>query len=118
MNKQMGSSPEVRAALSEKLARPTKRRPGPWKKYTALAACAALMVGAFTVYQAGRPEGKTALHSYVMVDGVTGYVQENATTATGGSEGGDQDMGMTPEDLGQAMLEVGYIQEEVDEAKN
>ena len=115
MQKQMTPSPQARAALSEKLAQPVKKRPVPWKKYTALAACAALMVGAFTVYQAGRPEGKTALHSYVMVDGVTGYVQENATTATGGSEGGDQDMGMTPEDLEQAMLDVGYTQEEIDE---
>ena len=83
MQKQMTPSPQARAALSEKLAQPVKKRPVPWKKYTALAACAALMVGAFTVYQAGRPEGKTALHSYVTVDGVTGYVQENVTTATG-----------------------------------
>ena len=60
---------------------------------------------------------ETKLHSYVTVNGPVGAVQENATTATGGgdSEGGDRDMGMTPEDLGQAMLEVGYIQEEVDE---
>ena len=117
MQKQMTPSPQARAALSEKLAQPVKKRPVPWKKYTALAACAALMVGAFTVYQAGRPEGKTALHSYVTVDGVTGYVQENATTATGGSEGAvrDQDTGMTPEDLTAAMLDVGYTQEEIDE---
>ena len=117
MQKQMTPSPQARAALSEKLAQPVKKRPVPWKKYTALAACAALMVGAFTVYQAGRPEGKTALHSYVTVDGVTGYVQENVTTATGGSEGAvrDQDTGMTPEDLTAAMLDAGYTQEEIDE---
>ena len=52
MRKQMTPSPEIRAALSETLAQPTKKRPVPWKKYTALAACAALVVGAFTVYQA------------------------------------------------------------------
>lgn len=120
MRKQMTPSPEVRAALSEKLAQPAKKRPVPWKKYTALAACAALVVGAFTVYQAGKGRdypliSKVPIHSYVTVDDLTGFVPENATTATGGSEGGDQDMGMTPEDLTAAMLDAGYTQEEIDE---
>jgi len=117
MSKQMSPSPEARAALTEKLAQPVKKRPIPWMRYGAVAACAVLVVGVFTIYQAGRPEGKTALHSYVTVDGVTGYVQENVTTATGGSEGAvrDQDTGMTPEDLTAAMLDVGYTQEEIDE---
>ena len=121
MNKQMGPSPELREALSEKLAQPTKTRPTPWQKYTAVAACAALVVGAFTVYQAGKPRFQpltrtVPLHSYVMVEGLTGTIQENATTATGGSEGAvrDQDTGMTPEDLTAAMLDVGYTQDEVD----
>ena len=121
MNKQMGPSPELREALSEKLAQPTKKRPTPWQKYTAVAACAALVVGAFTVYQAGKPRFQpltrtVPLHSYVMVEGLTGTIQENATTATGGSEGAvrDQDTGMTPEDLTAAMLDVGYTQDEVD----
>lgn len=122
MRKQMTPSPEVRAALSEKLAQPAKKRPVPWKKYTALAACAALVVGAFTVYQAGKGRdypliSKVPIHSYVTVDDLTGIVPENATTATGGSEGAvrDTDMGMTPQDLEQAMLDVGYTQEEIDE---
>lgn len=129
MQKQMNPSPEVRAALSEKLARPVKKRPGPWMKYGALAACTALVIGAFPLYQAMKGPDSfytqeilwthragVPLHSYVTVEGVTGYVQENATTATGGedSEGGDRDMGMTPEDLEQAMLDVGYTQEEID----
>ena len=38
---------------------------------------------------------------------MTGFVPEYATTATGGSEGSDQDMGMTPEDLAAAMLDAG-----------
>ena len=50
-----------------------------------------------------------------MVDGVTEFIPQNATTATGGSEGSDQDMGMTPEDLTTAMLDAGYTQEEIDE---
>lgn len=115
MQKQMTPSPQVRAALTEQLAQPAKKRPTPWMKYGAVAACAALVIGVYAVYQAGKPEGKAALHSYVTVDDLTGFVPENATTATGGSEGGDQDMGMTPEDLTAAMLDVGYTQEEIDE---
>lgn len=115
MQKQMTPSPQVRAALTEQLARPAKKRPTPWMKYGAVAACAALVIGVYAVYQAGKPEGKAALHSYVTVDDLTGFVPENATTATGGSEGGDQDMGMTPEDLTAAMLDAGYTQEEIDE---
>ncbi len=119
MNKQMTPSPQVRAALSEKLAQPVKKRPVPWRKYGALAACAALVVGAFTVYQAGKGRdypliSKVPIHSYVMVDGVTEIIPQNATTATGGSEGSDQDMGMAPEDLAAAMLDAGYTQEEID----
>ena len=114
MQKQMTPSPQVRAALTEQLAQPAKKRPTPWMKYGAVAACAALVIGVYAVYQAGKPEGKAALHSYVTVDDLTGVVPENATTATGGSEGGDQDTGMTPEDLTAAMLDVGYTREEID----
>ena len=117
MNKQMGPSPELREALSEKLAQAPKKRPIPWMKYGAAAACAVLAAGVFTVYQAGKPRFQpltrtVPLHSYVMVEGLTGTIQENATTATGGSEGAvrDQDTGMTPEDLTAAMLDVGYTQ--------
>ena len=117
MQKQMTPSPQVRAALTEQLAQPAKKRPTPWMKYGAVAACAALVIGVYAVYQAGKPEGKAALHSYVTVENMTGYIPENATTATGGSEGAvrDTDMGMTPQDLEQAMLDVGYTQEEIDE---
>ncbi len=128
MQKQMTPSPEARAELSEKLAQPVKKRPVPWKKYTALAACAALVIGAFSLHSYGQEDGQwmfflrsfhrdvieTKLHSYVTVDDLTGFVPENATTATGGSEGSDQDMGMTPEDLTTAMLDVGYTREEID----
>lgn len=132
MQKQMNPSPEVRAALSEKLARPAKKRPAPWMKCGALAACAALVIGGFlalgplqkpTVYVRSFVRDTIIdtpgpLHSYVTVEGLTGGVRENATeTMTGGgdSEGSDQDMGMTPEDLEQAMLDVGYTQEEIEE---
>ena len=125
MQKQMAPSPEVRAALSEKLAQPVKKRPVPWMKYGAVAACAVLAVGVLGasrypswehILQNFRPSIlETKLHSYVMAVDVTGSIPENATTATGGSEGSDQDMGMTPEDLTAAMLDAGYTQEEIDE---
>lgn len=129
MNKQMSPSPEARAALTEKLTQPVKKRPVPWKKYTALAACAALVIGAFSLHSYGQEDGQwmfflrsfhrdvieTKLHSYVTVEGLTEIVPENATAVTGG-EGAvrDQDMGMAPEDLTAAMLDVGYTQDEVD----
>lgn len=126
MQKQMTPSPEVRAALSEKLAQPVKKRPVPWMKYGAVAACAALVIGAFSVYNLHQVHHDDLrrtlpLHSYVMVEGLTGGVRENATeTMTGGgdSEGGDRDMGMTPQDLEQAMLDVGYTPEEIDEYRS
>lgn len=106
MRKQMTPSPAVRAALSEKLAQPMKKRPVPWKKYAALAACAALVIGGLSVYnyyqdpanwkiivRSFQPDviidTPGPLHSYVTVDGPAGYVTENAAakdTGTGGTE--------------------------------
>lgn len=97
MQSQLVPSPQVRAALSEKLARPVKKRPVPWKKYGALAACAALAIGVYAVYQAGKPRdypliSKIPLHSYVTVEGVSGYATEDAgvteNTTTGGGDTG------------------------------
>lgn len=94
MRKQMTPSPEVRAALSEKLAQPVKKRPAPWMKYGALAACAALVIGAVSVYnlhQAHHDDLRRTLqlHSYVTVEGLTGYATEDTATndtGTGGTE--------------------------------
>lgn len=111
MQKQMTPSPEVRTALSEKLAQPVKKRPISWKKYTALAACAALVIGAFSVYSLYQDQTKWMLitrnfhhdaevqhlHSYVTVEGAAGYVQENATeTMTGGGDTGAPNTGDLP----------------------
>lgn len=92
MQSQLVPSPQVRAALSEKLARPVKKRPVPRMKYAALAACAALAIGGLSVY--GLRQNPQAwmlitrnfrhsaevlpLHSYVMMDGVSGYTTEDA----------------------------------------
>ena len=102
MSKQMSPSPEARAALTEKLAQPVKKRPSPWMRYGAVAACAVLVVGVFTIYQVGKPRdqpliSKISLHSYVTVDGPIGYVQENATTTeTGGGGTGTPNTGALP----------------------
>lgn len=99
MQKQMTPSPQVRAALSEKLAQPVKKRPVSWKKYGALAACAALVIGAIgatrtptweiIVHNFQRDPIELTMHSYVTVDGPIGYIQENAATndtGTGAAE--------------------------------
>ena len=119
MNRQMTSFPQLRAELKEKLAQPPQKRPVLWMKYGALAACAALVIGVFSVYSTRNfhhdgLHSSLPLHSYVTVEGLTGYVQENDAVTAGGA-GGDQDMGMLPQDLEQAMLDAGYTQEEVDE---
>lgn len=103
MNRQMSPSPEAREALFEKLNQPVKKRPAPWKRYGALAACAALVIGGFSVYSMHQnPEAWVLLtrnfrhnaevqplHSYVTMDGPIGYVQENAIpTETGGGDAG------------------------------
>ncbi|USF25814.1 hypothetical protein N510_000730 [Firmicutes bacterium ASF500] len=102
MRKQMSPSPEARAALTEKLAQPVKKRPIPWMRYGAVAACAALVVGVFTIYQVGKPRdypliSKVPIHSYVTVEGLTGTIQENATTTeTGGGDTGAPNTGALP----------------------
>ena len=93
MKNQMTPSPEVRAALSEKLAQPMKKRPAAWMKYGAVAACAALVIGALAIYQAGQPEdvsnsGSIHHHSYVMVGDVIGDMKEFAAITAGGEDTG------------------------------
>ena len=89
MQKQMAPGPEVRAALSEKLSQPAKRRI-PIRKYVAVAACAALVIGGFSAYRLYRDEARWALitqsyqrggeirhlHTYVIVE-------DSPTTDTG-----------------------------------
>lgn len=131
MQEQMNPRPEVRAALSKKLTRPAKRRI-PIRKYAAIAACAVLVVGSFPVYSLCQDQEKWLLiirsfnrnaevphlHSYVLMDGPNIKFTtsgEDTTAELNGEEGADRDMGMTPQDLEQAMLEVGYTPEEIEE---
>lgn len=110
MQKQMTPSPEVRAALSERPAQPAKKRPVAWMKYGAVAACAALVIGAFSVYSLYQnPKSwmwtyyiksfqtdpiEPKLHSYVTVEDMTGYFTENTAvtenTMTGGGDTGHE----------------------------
>lgn len=113
MRKQMTPSPQVRAELSEKLARAAKKRPAPWKRYGAVAACTALVIGAFSIYSLYQDHEKWALitqnfhrddlvqtqrlHSYVTVEGETGTIQENAAvTEPGGGDTGAPNTGALP----------------------
>ncbi len=105
MQKQMTPSPEVRAALSEKLAQPVKKRPVPWMKYGAVAACAALVIGTFSVYQLQQPHllsehREVQLHSYVTVEGTTDqfYVAENTIVDDKGSGGENYSTGVIDRD--------------------
>lgn len=89
MQKQMRPSPEVRAALDEKLARPAKRRI-PIRKYAAIAACAVLVVGIFPVYSLCQDQEKWILiiRSFNRYDEVPHYhsyvtVEDSTTTDTG-----------------------------------
>lgn len=107
MQKQMGPSPEVRAALTEKLAQPAKRRT-PVRKYMAVAACAALVIGGFSVYRLYQGQPKRALivqnyhpnsniqhlHSYVLMAGLETGVSLNGQDATAelNTEAGAEDI--------------------------
>lgn len=93
MQQQMDPSPEIRAALSETLARPARRRM-PVRKYMAVAACVALVIGGFSAYTLYQNHERWMLltgnfhhdaqvgrrHSYVLADGLyTGISTEDAT---------------------------------------
>lgn len=97
MQKQMRPSPEVRAVLAEKLAQPVKRRI-PVRKYAAVAACAALVIGGLSVYSLYQDQARWMLitrnfhrdvivstqhlHSYVLVDGLDTGISLNGEDAT------------------------------------
>ena len=98
MQKQMKPAPEVRTALSEKLSQPVKRRSSSWKRYGALAACATLIVGTFSVYHLYHNQEKwmlvtrnfphdaevQQLHSYVTAEETVGSVRESSTEVDSG----------------------------------
>lgn len=125
MRSQMVPSEKARAELKEKLAQPVKR-PIPYKRYAAIAACAVLVIAvAVPVYRErewqqmlwGFQQSTTVEtldpHSYVLADGLsTGNT--TTTEANVDSGGGDRDQKMTREELAGAMAEAGFSQEDIE----
>ena len=121
MKTQMNPSAQAQKELMDKLtqAAPIKRKLA-WKRYVAVAACAALALCVASVYHMieGAPTPK--LHSYVTVEGgnsgiVKGTLTEEGGTVTGnGTDKGDRDQAMTPGELTEAMEKVGFSTADID----
>lgn len=84
--------------------RPVKRARPRWQIWAACAACAALVIGAYPLYNALRPQ---PLHSYTVVeDGARGVIPYSSTIkapAIGGEEGPEPDPMPDPPDPGPDM---------------
>ena len=105
MQEQMKPTSEVRAALSERLDQPVKKQV-PVRKYVAVADCAALVIGVLSAYNlhqrnsnyddwifdihslSKEASAMPSLHSYVTVEGLIGYVTENAAETGSGTDTG------------------------------
>lgn len=126
MKGQLNPSLQAQGKLHENLSRSAKARPIHWRRYVAVAACLTLALCAIPVGQAGLlASNQPRQHSYTKVaEAYRPMVEQKLpvhdkggqeSTVTGSGEGGDQDAGMTPEELEQAMLDAGYTQEEIKE---
>ena len=129
MKEQMTPSAQAQAALTVQLAQAASpRKTLQWGRYAAVAACAALLIAAYPLYQHFKPQPK--LHDYTVVEGRVVECKVGHTTITeseidddrgdgiasaaGNEETGDQDMAMSPQELGEAMEEMGFTQEEAE----
>lgn len=115
MKSQMTPSQKARGELADKLAQAAPGRPVFWRRCAAVAACAALALCIYPVYNALKPV--PALHGYVTVEGGGSPEMTISTvTGTGENEGGkgDRDQAMTPGELTEAMEEVGFSQSDID----
>ncbi|MDE6107830.1 MAG: hypothetical protein K2F83_04045 [Oscillospiraceae bacterium] len=116
MKEQMTPSVEARAALTVKMARTAPAsKTNHWGRYAAVAACAALLIVAYPVYQSFTSQ-ESKLHDYTVVQGSgVETVKTMAETVTGTEdEGGDRDQAMTPGELVEAMEEVGFSTGDID----
>lgn len=119
MKAQMTPSGEARVALTVKMAQaaPTPKTVH-WGRYAAVAACAALLVAAYPVYQNFGPK-EPKLHDYSVVQG-SGMESVKTAAGTGTLEGtddeggGDRDQAMTPGELTEAMEDVGFSTGDID----
>lgn len=115
MRSQMKPSQKARGELADKLAQAAPGRPVFWRRCAAVAACAALALCIYPVYNALKPV--PALHGYVTVEeGGSPEMTISTVTGTGEDEGrkGDRDQAMTPGELTEAMKEVGFSQSDID----
>ncbi|MDE7262390.1 MAG: hypothetical protein K2N78_10115 [Oscillospiraceae bacterium] len=132
MREQMQPGKEAREALTVKLAS-AKKKTVPVGRYMAIAACAAVIVAAVPVYNAVQNylRYRAVLdtfhndviteipkpHSYVLASESDCWPEDaSAPTENSVSAGGagDRDMGMTPDELADNMLEAAFSQEDVD----
>lgn len=115
MRSQMTPSQKARVELADKLAQAVPGRQVFWRRCAAVAACAALALCIYPVYNALKPV--PALHGYVTVEG-GGSPEKTISTVTGNTEDeggkGDRDQAMTPGELTEAMEEVGFSQSDID----
>lgn len=116
MKEQMTPSVEARAALTIQMAQtaPTPKAVH-WGRYAAVAACAALLIAAYPVYQAFTSQ-EAKLHDYTVVQGSgVETVKTMAETVTGTEDGGgDRNQAMTPGELTEAMEDVGFSTGDID----
>ena len=129
MQSQLRPTEAARTALAEKLA---KKKTVPIGRYAAIAACAAVLIAALPVYNAVRDHLSwqavlenfqtgdsrveiTKPHSYVLTSDAACWPEDaSAPEVNTGitNAGGDQDMGMTPGELADNMLETGWFAQE------
>lgn len=106
MNPSLAAQDNLAAKLSQKAPESLQNR---WTRYAAVAACAALIIAAYPLYQNFKPE-EPKLHGYTVVQGTdTEIIKTMAGIAEGTDEGGgDRDQAMTPGELAEAMEAVGF----------
>lgn len=127
MKGQLVPSLSAQAGLREALAQsaPANGRKTHPRRWATAAACVSLLLAIGGAVALQTSHSQPAPHSYILAEGPYQPARGQKlpvhdkggqeSTVTGNGEGGDQDAGMTPEELEQAMLDVGYTQEEIKE---
>lgn len=120
MKDQMNPSAQAQMELMQNLTQTAGEKRIPWKRYAAVAACAALALCISPVYHMMEGEPAPKLHDYVTVEGSDPSIMKNTWTEEGdtvtgnGTDTGDRDQAMTPSGLTEAMEEVGFSTTDID----
>lgn len=113
MKKQMNPSVQAQTELMDKLTQTIGGKGISWKRYAAVAACAALALCIYPAYNALKPV--TKLHSYVTVKG-GGAPEKTINTVTGtGEDTGDHDVVMGAGVLREALENKGFAPSQIDD---